>query len=104
MGKSSTGPDWIDVATYARQIEEHHKVSIAVLITPATSSGGIPLSCVVLATQDKLVSVMDGKGWSSSGLWPSRHNRTIEGCFYGLLMRVDEVLSAERWEQETLPA
>ena len=104
MGKSTPGPDLTDCAQYLRQIETHHKVAVTLLITASGSLGGIPLSCVALATPDKLVEVMTDVGWSCERRWPHRSHRTFEGCVYGLLMQLDEILTSFRWEQETLPA
>lgn len=104
MGKSTSGPDLTDCVQYLRQIETHHKVSVTLLLTASGSHGGIPLSCVALATPDKLVEATADVGWSCERKWPHRSHRTFEGCVYGLLMQLDEILTSGRWEQASHPA
>ena len=104
MGKSSNGPELTDCALYMRQIEEHHQVSVTILVTAGGSHGGLPVCLLAIALPSKLDDPWEKPAWTSERRWPCLNHRTYEGAVYGLLMDLDEVLTKARWEQSSFPA
>lgn len=96
MGKSTTGPDWTDIANWMRENEKLTGYEYTLLITPGGYVGGLPLDCTVLATEKGLGPWREGSGFSLRVSWPDKVSATFEGAVFRALVSMDAMIYQQR--------
>lgn len=93
MGKSTSGPDWIDIEAMMRAMSALHSGRVGVTILPdgIGSSGGLSISCSMM------FDVLPGSSLpqivSTESTWPCNGHANLPGHVYGGLHRLDYEIS-----------
>ena len=103
-GSTAThGPDWTDIATTIRAIENTHSATLVLQLKADGSLFAGSVSVEVVATTPRLTGPGLPQRLSLWSVWPSRKAKTMEGLIYQMLLRMDHRLSNEVYKQATLP-
>jgi hypothetical protein len=97
------GPDWADVSSYIRVIEDTHKATLTVsLFTDGRNYAGT-LFVRIRAS----VPTLTGPGMpyhtEMYARWPDTRHKTMEGLILALLYQVDHKIGSEAYQQRELP-
>jgi|SRR5215207_4391619 len=93
MGKSTIGPDWIDIETMSRAMSALHSGHVGVTILPRGigASGGLSISCSIM------FDVLPGSSLppvvSTESSWPCNEHLTVESHIFAGLHRLDFEIS-----------
>lgn len=98
MGKSESGPDMRDCATYLDEMQTQQNCCTSILMELAGSRVGVHWRVNVLSLSRNLL--LDQPEWSvaSSLLWPNRENRTFEGALFRALAEHDAQISRRAFQ------
>lgn len=99
MGKSDHGPDLLDCSQLALDIQSGQDCAIAILLEPVGTLGGGSWRVGLVATSRRLT--VSGPEWTAAvhAVFPHRDWRTLEGCLFNSLFRLDAVITKRRFEQ-----
>jgi len=98
-------PDWTDIFSLIRALEELHSVVVFVTLSTAVFEGPGGYTTIAahkVATKGS-ASVLGEPAIISSGDWPCPHHSDYAACLYAALLEMDSVLSQKLWEQLNLP-
>lgn len=95
MGKSSNGPDLMDVLRAIRELEQETKTSITVLLQPDGFGAAPRWRIDVHAVLNRLVYWPNPAGAGVGCYFPHREVRTVEGALMRLLIDLEDELSKE---------
>jgi hypothetical protein len=99
------GPDWTDVFTTMRAIEDFHSVTLFVTLTAAVYDGPSGYTTIAARHTAKVgeASVLGEAVIVCSGEWPCREHRDYASCLFAALLKMDSELSSKVWGQLKLP-
>ena len=92
LGKSMSGPDFLDVATSMYELQEEWDLSLSILIELDGSVGGCGFYVHVLGVPKDASALAAEEGVSASIRWPDRDGRTFPGSLIQLLLTCDSLL------------
>jgi len=101
MGKSEAGPDMLDCALYAREIEKQTGKRVTMLLELEGSEHSPQWSLSLLALPASVVAIAEGEGVAVAARWPSRKHRTFESALFSSLALLDAEIGKAAF-QETL--
>jgi len=103
MCERQNGPDWTDILSTLKSLEETHKCAVVIHLWPATArvGGGLLVTVSVHQPEGMIERFTDGPAvWDN---FPNRTSRTMEGLLTRLLLELDYKCSKEIWSQKELP-
>lgn len=103
MGKSTNGPDWMDVLRSIREIEKETSTTVTVLLQPDGFGDGPRWRIDVCALFKQVVFEPLPQGVGVGCYFPHRRARTIEGAMMMLLIDLDDELSKEEFRKMIAP-
>lgn len=101
----SHSPDWTDIFTLMKAIEDLHSVTVFVTMTAGVFDGptGFTTMCAQKTAKRGEASVLGEPVIVLCGEWPCPHHRDYVACLYAALLDLDSKLSAKLWEQLDMP-
>jgi hypothetical protein len=103
MGKSTNGPDWEDIRIYTREIEKNTRCTVT-LIWDIDGFGDGPrwrIHAMAMPKEPDDPAMVRGVG--VFGYWPHRDFRSLEGCVFTLLARLDAEIGRDEFLRTILP-
>lgn len=100
--KSSSGPDWTDVETLIRAVDQGHGGKTGVLISAVGRGASGGLEVMIVTTFDALPGSEQISGVESRSEWPCKDCATLETHIFRGLYQHDYRIS-EAYRQEILP-
>lgn len=99
MGKSESGPDMRDCATYLAEMQEQQNCSTSILAELAGSRAGVHWRVHVLSCSNTLAMTEPEWSVSTSLIWPNRENKTFEGALFRALAEHDAHISKAAFQR-----
>jgi hypothetical protein len=98
-------PDWTDIFTTMRAIEQLHSVTVFITMTAGVYDGPSGFTTLAARKEEKLgeASVLGAPVIVSSGEWPCRTHKDFAACLYAALLEMDAQLSSKLWKQMQMP-
>lgn len=97
MGKSTNGPDMMDVLLCIRELEKETKSTITIALQPDGFGDGPRWRIDVLATLNKPVYWPNPGGAGVGCYFPHHQAKTMEGCLMRLVKELDDEMSKEEF-------
>jgi hypothetical protein len=89
MGKSSTGPDMLDVLQYCLEIQKAQDAGITLLVEPAGSELAPTWFVHALAVPRWTLLSNTQPAVSAFIRWPHRDHKTFDGALFSLMALID---------------
>jgi hypothetical protein len=102
MGKSTTGPDMVDVLQYLHRIEEDTKQRVIVLLESDGYGAGPRWRAHAFTSPHELVNLGESRGVGATLQWPHREYATFEGMLFRLLIQVDVEWARLMYQEKVL--
>ncbi len=99
MGKSENGPDMLDCALYAREIEKQTGKRVSILLELEGTDHSARWSLALLALPGSVVAIAEGQGIAVAGRWPSKKHRTFEAALFGCLALLDAEIGKAAFQE-----
>lgn len=99
----STGPDWTDIRTYAKEIEKAHGCTVYVHMQPLMSGDGAQWHITAVASLMVFSSPGHAVTVAAAGSFPSINHKSLESFVYALLVKLDWDIGSEQYIQQPLP-
>lgn len=103
MGKSTSGPDWTDVAMLMSAIGSLHGAEVVVAVTTPTQGHNGWLVILVEAHFTLLPGSSLPEVIGVTGAWPNGKGKTLEGEVYNLVYELDYRIGQVYEQQSFLP-
>ena len=100
------GAAWFDVRASMMSLEEVHKVRVWLEVMCDLSAPGsliLSLNATPIGSLESPATLQDARHWVSQARWPTYQHRSVEGAVYSTLLKLDWILSRERWAQMEMP-
>lgn len=97
MGKSTNGPDWEDIRIYVREIQKNCKCTVTLIWAIDGFGDGPRWRIHAMATAQEPVVESGGRGVGVYAYYPHRDFRSLEGCVFTLLARLDAEIGREEF-------
>lgn len=103
--EQQSAPDWTDIFTTLRAIEQLHSVTVFVTLTAGVFDGpnGFTTVAARRVTPMGEASVLGEPVIVLSGEWPCKDHASYVACLYSALLSLDSALSRKLWKQLQLP-
>lgn len=102
MGKSTSGPDWTDVAMMMSALGSLHECVVGVLITAPTEGHNGTVQIDLIATFGKLSGSTQLSEVRATSMWPNNDGRDFAAWVYGGLYALDFKIG-EAYQMRFLP-
>ena len=104
-GETKSSPDWTDVFTTMKAIEDLHGVQLMVTLTAGIFDGpaGFTTIAAMKVAKRGEASVLGEPVLALCGEWPCPTHRDYVACLYAALLSIDSRLGSKLWEQMQMP-
>ena len=99
MGKSESGPDMRDCATYLDEMQMQQDCNTTLLITLDGSGVGVFWRVHVLSNSDELDGLEPVWSVATQLRWPNRENKTFEGALFRALAEHDGQIALRQFQR-----
>lgn len=103
MGKSTNGPDMLDVLQYIQAVEETTGQRV-ILLMESDGAGAGPLWRVHAFTSPRDLALLgESKGVGATIRWPDKHHKEMAAALFSLIAWLDGLWAQEKFQEITRP-
>jgi hypothetical protein len=97
------GPDWMDVRSALKSMEEAHECSCTLTLLPCGKPEGSEWYVVVTATDKDPLRLQERAPVVVQVQWPNVAHKNLSSAAYDALYKLDFACSKKWWVQQTIP-